>query len=55
MILTIRNSGHPEADHFEDILDMVEIGSASARSRMSSQGRRTPQNSTTHDIINTYD
>jgi DNA-damage-inducible protein D len=22
-----RNSGQPEADHFEDILDMVEIGS----------------------------
>lgn len=26
-----RNSGHPEADHFEDVLDMVEIGSGAKR------------------------
>lgn len=26
-----RNSGHPEADHFEDVLDMVEIGSGARR------------------------
>lgn len=26
-----RNSGHPEADHFEDILEMVEIGSGARR------------------------
>ena len=26
-----RNSGQPEADHFEDILDMVEIGSGARR------------------------
>lgn len=26
-----RNSGHPEDDHFEDILDMVEIGSGARR------------------------
>jgi DNA-damage-inducible protein D len=26
-----RNSGQPEADHFEDILDMVEIGSGAKR------------------------
>jgi DNA-damage-inducible protein D len=26
-----RNSGHPETDHFEDILDMVEIGSGAKR------------------------
>jgi len=27
-----RNSGHAEADHFEDVLDMVEIGSGARRS-----------------------
>lgn len=26
-----RNSGHPEVDHFEDVLDMVEIGSGARR------------------------
>lgn len=26
-----RNSGHPETDHFEDVLDMVEIGSGARR------------------------
>lgn len=26
-----RNSGHPEEDHFEDVLDMVEIGSGAKR------------------------
>lgn len=26
-----RNSGYPEADHFEDVLDMVEIGSGAKR------------------------
>lgn len=26
-----RNSGHPEADHFEDVLGMVEIGSGAKR------------------------
>jgi len=26
-----RNSGHPETNHFEDVLDMVEIGSGAMR------------------------
>ena len=37
-----RNSGHPVADHFEDILEMVEIGSGAKRELPKCAPRATP-------------